>query len=136
MGDRAFAQDELDNWCDAGGPWEGKCNIADNPDLTAWNYKCGYAFARYERAEWNWSQVYKECKVSLPTTSDIICTDFWWWGNGGICESPNGWGWSIRWTDGTHSGVYYETTTEEGGCPAGTEAWWWDLYNTYLCIEN
>jgi hypothetical protein len=132
---QTYAQDKLDNWCDAGGPWEGKCNVEGNPDLTAWNYKCGYAFAHYQSGDWSWGQVFKECKVSLPTISDIVCTDFWWWNNGGVCQSPNGWGWSFRLPDGTYLGEYFEATTQADGCPPGTEAWYWTEYNTYLCID-
>jgi hypothetical protein len=131
----AYAQDDkVDNLCAAGGAWAGLCNQPDKPALTNWNYTCGYAFAHYQNGDWTWKQVFDMCKVTPPAGTEVICGEGF--GLDGFCYSPNFYEWTSHLPNGEHyAGGYYETTTQEGGCPNGTTQYWWDLYNTYICVE-
>ncbi len=69
------AGENLDNWCDAGGPWgDGRCN-AETEALTQWYYTCGWYMARFERGEFSRGQVNSSCLNLLPPVTIVTIAE-------------------------------------------------------------
>lgn len=55
-----FADDPIDNWCDAGGPWsDGRCT-------SEWYWTCGWYMVRFESGEIGRFEVNSACNSLLP----------------------------------------------------------------------